>query len=122
MEEKPEYPHGRASVLDKESCCHSRTLRRKRRQKRRENRPNNAPQLYDLTTLQREAPAARNTLGLAQALYEATRCLLTRKIRYLPEDYISKVHETMRDQPTQNQLQIGSQHNEEDRLKFSSAS
>ena len=35
-----------------------------------------APQLYDLTTLRREAPfTAKNTLGLAQALYERHKML-----------------------------------------------
>jgi DNA topoisomerase-3 len=59
-----------------------------------------APQLYDLTTLQREAPfTAKNTLGLAQALYERHKMLTYPRTdsRYLPEDYMSKVHETMRD-------------------------
>jgi DNA topoisomerase-3 len=59
-----------------------------------------APQLYDLTTLQREAPfTAKNTLGLAQALYERHKMLTYPRTdsRYLPEDYISKVHETMRE-------------------------
>ncbi|MFQ3225828.1 MAG: DNA topoisomerase-3 [Lentimonas sp.] len=59
-----------------------------------------APQLYDLTTLQREAPfTAKNTLGLAQALYERHKMLTYPRTdsRYLPEDYMSKVYETLRD-------------------------
>jgi DNA topoisomerase-3 len=59
-----------------------------------------SPQLYDLTTLQREAPfTAKNTLGLAQALYERHKMLTYPRTdsRYLPEDYISKVYETLRD-------------------------
>ena len=59
-----------------------------------------APQLYDLTTLQREAPfTAKNTLGLAQALYERHKMLTYPRTdsRYLPEDYMNKVHETMRE-------------------------
>jgi DNA topoisomerase-3 len=59
-----------------------------------------APQLYDLTTLQREAPfTAKNTLGLAQALYERHKMLTYPRTdsRYLPEDYMSKVFETFRD-------------------------
>lgn len=59
-----------------------------------------APQLYDLTTLQREAPfTAKNTLQIAQALYERHKMLTYPRTdsRYLPEDYLSRVHETMRD-------------------------
>lgn len=59
-----------------------------------------APQLYDLTTLQREAPfTAKNTLGIAQALYERHKMVTYPRTdsRYLPEDYLSKVHETMRE-------------------------
>ncbi len=58
-----------------------------------------APQLYDLTTLQREAPfTAKNTLALAQALYERHKMLTYPRTdsRYLPEDYIAKVKETTR--------------------------
>ena len=53
-----------------------------------------APQLYDLTTLQREANSrfgfsAKNTLTLAQALYERHKVLTYPRTdsRYLPEDY-----------------------------------
>ncbi|HEX8373506.1 MAG TPA: DNA topoisomerase III [Chthoniobacterales bacterium] len=57
-----------------------------------------APQLYDLTTLQREAnsrfglPATR-TLQIAQALYERHKVLTYPRTdsRYLPEDYIGNV-------------------------------
>lgn len=59
-----------------------------------------APQLYDLTTLQREAPfTAKNTLQLAQALYERHKMLTYPRTdsRYLPEDYMAKVYETVRD-------------------------
>ncbi|MFP4157941.1 MAG: DNA topoisomerase III [Opitutales bacterium] len=59
-----------------------------------------APQLYDLTTLQREAPfTAKNTLALAQALYERHKMLTYPRTdsRYLPEDYIAKVKETTRE-------------------------
>lgn len=59
-----------------------------------------APQLYDLTTLQREAPfTAKNTLGIAQALYERHKMLTYPRTdsRYLPEDYMGKVYETVRD-------------------------
>ena len=55
-----------------------------------------APQLYDLTTLQREANSrfglpANRTLQIAQALYERHKVLTYPRTdsRYLPEDYIS---------------------------------
>jgi len=61
-----------------------------------------APQLFDLTSLQREANArfgfsAKNTLGLAQALYERHKVLTYPRTdsRALPEDYIGTVKETI---------------------------
>lgn len=61
-----------------------------------------APQLFDLTSLQREANSrfgfsAKNTLGLAQALYERHKILTYPRTdsRALPEDYISTVKETI---------------------------
>jgi len=59
-----------------------------------------APQLYDLTTLQREAPfSAKGTLQIAQALYEKHKVITYPRTdsRYLPEDYTGNVRETMRD-------------------------
>ncbi|MEM0897703.1 MAG: DNA topoisomerase, partial [Verrucomicrobiota bacterium] len=59
-----------------------------------------APQLYDLTTLQREAPfTAKNTLSLAQALYERHKMLTYPRTdsRYLPEDYLGNVVQTTKD-------------------------
>jgi DNA topoisomerase-3 len=53
-----------------------------------------SPQLYDLTTLQREAPfTAKNTLSIAQALYERHKMITYPRTdtRYLPEDYLSNV-------------------------------
>ncbi len=54
-----------------------------------------APQLYDLTTLQREANgrfgfSARRTLQIAQALYERHKVLTYPRTdsRYLPDDYV----------------------------------
>ncbi|MDR0478097.1 MAG: DNA topoisomerase III [Desulfobulbaceae bacterium] len=54
-----------------------------------------APQLYDLTSLQREANSrygfsAKNTLALAQSLYERHKALTYPRTdsRYLPEDYL----------------------------------
>jgi len=61
-----------------------------------------APALFDLTSLQREANArfgfsARNTLGLAQALYEKHKVLTYPRTdaKALPEDYIPTVKETV---------------------------
>lgn len=61
-----------------------------------------APALFDLTTLQREANArfgfsAKNTLGLAQALYEKHKVLTYPRTdsRALPEDYIDTVKRTL---------------------------
>ena len=61
-----------------------------------------APGLFDLTSLQREANSrfgfsAKNTLGLAQALYEKHKVLTYPRTdsRHLPEDYIDTVKETM---------------------------
>jgi DNA topoisomerase-3 len=59
-----------------------------------------APQLYDLTTLQREAPfSAKGTLQIAQALYEKHKVITYPRTdsRYLPEDYTGNVRETMRE-------------------------
>jgi DNA topoisomerase-3 len=57
-----------------------------------------APSLYDLTSLQRDANArfgfsAKNTLGLAQALYERHKALTYPRTdsRYLPNDYLPMV-------------------------------
>lgn len=59
------------------------------------------PQLYDLTLLQREANArfgfsAKNTLGIAQALYEKHKVLTYPRTdsKHLPEDYIGPVKKT----------------------------
>jgi DNA topoisomerase-3 len=61
-----------------------------------------APQLFDLTTLQREANSrfgfsARNTLGLAQALYDKHKVLTYPRTdsRALPEDYVGTVKKTL---------------------------
>jgi DNA topoisomerase-3 len=60
------------------------------------------PQLFDLTSLQREANgrfgfSAKSTLGLAQALYEKHKVLTYPRTdsRCLPEDYIPNVKETL---------------------------
>lgn len=61
-----------------------------------------SPQLYDLTTLQREANnrfgfTARRTLQIAQALYERHKVLTYPRTdsRYLPENYLSTVKTTL---------------------------
>ena len=61
-----------------------------------------SPLLYDLTSLQRDANSrfgfsAKNTLGLAQALYEKHKVLTYPRTdsRALPEDYISTVKSTL---------------------------
>ena len=61
------------------------------------------PMLYDLTSLQRDANgrfgfSARNTLALAQALYERHKVLTYPRTdaRCLPEDYIGEVKDTLR--------------------------
>jgi len=59
-----------------------------------------APQLYDLTTLQREAPfTAKNTLALAQTLYERHKMITYPRTdsRYLPEDYLANVKAIVND-------------------------
>ncbi|MCI5133849.1 MAG: DNA topoisomerase III [Candidatus Electrothrix sp. AW2] len=60
------------------------------------------PQLYDLTSLQREANSrfgfsAKNTLGLAQALYERHKLITYPRTdsRCLPEDYLDSVNEIL---------------------------
>ena len=61
-----------------------------------------SPLLYDLTSLQREANSrfgfsAKNTLGLAQALYERHKVLTYPRTdaRALPEDYLGTVRTTL---------------------------
>lgn len=61
-----------------------------------------SPLLYDLTSLQRDANSrfgfsAKNTLGLAQALYERHKVLTYPRTdaRALPEDYLATVRETL---------------------------
>jgi len=61
-----------------------------------------APQLYDLTLLQREANSrfgfsAKTTLSIAQALYEKHKALTYPRTdsKALPEDYVGTVKQTM---------------------------
>lgn len=71
---------------------------------REEQKPSSqlAPALFDLTSLQREANAkfgfsAKNTLGLAQALYEKHKVLTYPRTdsKALPEDYLDTVKATL---------------------------
>ncbi len=62
-----------------------------------------SPALFDLTTLQREANSrfgfsAKTTLSLAQSLYERHKALTYPRTdsRYLPQDYVGTVQQTMR--------------------------
>ncbi len=62
-----------------------------------------SPQLYDLTSLQREANgrfgfSARRTLQLAQSLYERHKALTYPRTdsRYLPDDYVGTSIETLK--------------------------
>jgi len=64
-----------------------------------------APQLYDLTSLQREANSrfgfsAKNTLSIAQALYERHKVLTYPRTdsRYLPQDYQKTVRSVVTSQ------------------------
>ncbi|MDN5842621.1 MAG: DNA topoisomerase III [Alcaligenaceae bacterium] len=61
-----------------------------------------SPALFDLTSLQREANSrfgfsAKTTLSIAQTLYERHKALTYPRTdsRYLPEDYVTTVRETM---------------------------
>jgi DNA topoisomerase-3 len=61
-----------------------------------------SPLLFDLTTLQREANgrfgfSAKNTLAIAQSLYEKHKALTYPRTdsRYLPEDYLTTVKNTL---------------------------
>jgi DNA topoisomerase III len=63
-----------------------------------------APQLYDLTSLQRDASqrlglSAKSTLQIAQALYEKHKMLTYPRTdsRYLPDDYLGTVRQTLQD-------------------------
>ncbi len=99
-----ENPHGRAERLwDKDRArliaerCQGKTGT-----VTEEKKPTKqiAPQLYDLTTLQREAPfTAKNTLALAQTLYERHKMITYPRTdsRYLPEDYLANVKQVVKD-------------------------
>lgn len=104
FKKNPDQPHGRAERIWEKAIAEAIRSRcaGKTGIVTEEKKPTKqvAPQLYDLTTLQREAPfTAKNTLALAQALYEKHKVLTYPRTdsRYLPEDYLEKVRETARD-------------------------
>ncbi len=102
----PQHPHSRPErIWQKESAeairarCEGQTGTVSEEQKPTKQA---SPQLYDLTTLQREASSrygfsAKRTLQVAQALYEKYKMLTYPRTdsRYLPEDYVGNVHETV---------------------------
>lgn len=98
----PEKPHARAERLWDRSLAEAIKKRCDGKTGKIEEatRPSTqiSPQLYDLTTLQREAPfSAKGTLSLTQALYEKHKMVTYPRTdsRYLPEDYVPTVRETM---------------------------
>jgi DNA topoisomerase-3 len=98
----PEHPHRRAERIWDHALadaikarCDGKTGRIEEKKRPSSQIP---PQLYDLTTLQREAPfSAKGTLQIAQALYEKHKMVTYPRTdsRYLPEDYTGTVRETM---------------------------
>ena len=102
----PEKPHGRKNRLWEEDQAKSIVDKctGKDAQVEETNKKSSqaAPPLYDLTLLQREANSrfgfsAKNTLGLAQALYERHKVLTYPRTdsRCLPEDYLPTVKEVV---------------------------
>ena len=111
----PDQPHGRRNRLwdkDKaaaivEKCIDKEAVVEESSKKTTQA----APSLYDLTLLQREANSrfgfsAKNTLGLAQALYERHKLITYPRTdsRCLPEDYLPTVKKVV---GRQQQWQFG---------------
>lgn len=102
----PQLPHSRPErIWKKEDAetirarCEGKTGTVHEEQKPTKRAP---AQLYDLTTLQREASSrygfsAKRTLQVAQSLYEKYKMLTYPRTdsRYLPEDYLGQVHGTV---------------------------
>lgn len=95
----PELPHGRRNRLwdkDKAAAIVTKcTGKEATVEETSKKSSQSAPSLYDLTLLQREANSrfgfsAKNTLGLAQALYERHKVITYPRTdsRCLPEDYL----------------------------------
>jgi len=111
----PEKPHGRQNrIWDKEQArqivekCQGKEAVVEETSKKS---TQSSPPLYDLTLLQREANSrfgfsAKNTLGLAQALYERHKVLTYPRTdsRCLPEDYLPTVKEVV---TRQQEWQLG---------------
>ena len=96
-------PHGKAERIWDQKQAESIVVRCQGKQaeisEEKKSSTQIAPQLYDLTTLQREAPfSAKGTLQIAQALYEKHKVLTYPRTdsRYLPEDYVQNVKDTMK--------------------------
>ncbi len=103
----PAHPHSRAErIWNKETAeairerCEGKTGTVTETQKPTKQA---SPQLYDLTTLQREASSrygfsAKRTLQVTQSLYEKYKMLTYPRTdsRYLPEDYLNEVKDTVR--------------------------
>jgi DNA topoisomerase-3 len=98
-EKKPERLWSKAAAESIVAACRS-----KQGSVKEESKPATqmAPALFDLTSLQREANSkfgfsAKNTLGLAQALYEKHKVLTYPRTdsRHLPEDYMPSVKEAL---------------------------
>jgi len=98
----PSKPHSRPERIWEPSLAEAIRERcdGKRGEVTEEKKPKSAiaPQLYDLTTLQRGAPfSAKGTLSIAQRLYERHKMITYPRTdsRYLPEDYLDTVRSTM---------------------------
>lgn len=98
-EKKAERLWSRAAAESIVAAC-----RGKQGKVREESKPTTSlsPALFDLTSLQREANSrfgfsAKNTLGLAQALYEKHKVLTYPRTdsRHLPEDYMNTVRQAL---------------------------
>ena len=105
----PDKPHGNKRRIWKEQQaaaivkkCQGKEAQVEETRKNSNQAP---PQLYDLTSLQREANSrfgfsAKNTLSLAQALYERHKLITYPRTdsRCLPEDYLNSVHTVLEHQ------------------------
>ena len=111
----PDLPHGRRNRLwdkDKAAAIVTKCTGKEATVEETSKKSSQAaPPLYDLTLLQREANSrfgfsAKNTLGLAQALYERHKVLTYPRTdsRCLPEDYLPTVKKVV---ARQQQWQYG---------------
>uniref|UniRef100_UPI0040578FA3 DNA topoisomerase III n=1 Tax=Candidatus Electrothrix sp. TaxID=2170559 RepID=UPI0040578FA3 len=102
----PENPHAKKKRIwdEKQATAIAEKCRGKEAEveETHKNSKQAPPQLYDLTSLQREANSrfgfsAKNTLGLAQALYERHKLITYPRTdsRCLPEDYLNSVNEVL---------------------------